>query len=315
MAKEIVEFTIAQSFADEGEYDVLLDNLTAKITIILVQNNSSLETVGGMITSGSGRVSLSSDPFGIANVTKIKIEFPKIISPKLDEKQINPILTSLAVKQECIRYVNRLIEIIRIHTKKYWVRYISEQDILGYISIQTDDDGKSSETMAMDFGSGLSFPIQVLEQKAIHDKILSSLKINQKISYDNNLFLDAIGYYYTRRFNTAVTIMYVSLEVAISNYIFTKLSQKDISDNDIRKIMKKILSSRISKIVDTHLKEHTGKSLKENNELWEKFEKIRNVRKSVVHPYPKILDQQEAYDTLTGIQEILGWLYQDIKID
>ena len=105
--------------------------------------------------------------------------------------------------------------------------------------------------------------------------------------------------------------MYVALEVAVSNYIVFKLTQKNIPEDEIRQIMKRVLKSRISKILDTHLKENTGKSLKENDELWEKFEKIRNTRKSVVHPYPKILDQKEAYDTLTGIQEILGWLYRD----
>jgi len=313
MAKETVEFTIPQVFADEGEYDILFDDMMVKITISLIQNNPSLENVGGMTVSasGSGRVSISSDPFGIANITKIKIEFPKIISPKLDEKEINPTNVSLTVKQECIKYVNRLIEIVRIHTCRYWLRYVSEQDILGYSSIQIDDNNKGTKTMGMDFGSGLSFPIKVLEQKQVHAEIFESLKINRKISYDQNLFLDAISYYYVRRFNTAVTIMYVALEVAVSNYIVFKLTQKNIPEDEIRQIMKRVLKSRISKILDTHLKENTGKSLKENDELWEKFEKIRNTRKSVVHPYPKILDQKEAYDTLTGIQEILGWLYRD----
>lgn len=315
MAKEIIEFTIPQAFADEGEYEVLLDDMTAKIAVELIQNDASLGNVGGMkvSTTGSGRVSFSLDSFGIANVTKITIEFPKIISSKLDENEINPKASSLAVKQECIRYVNRLIEVIRIYTKKYWLRYISEQDVLGYSSSQTDDNGKSSVTMSMDFGSGLSFPIQVLEQKGVHDKIIQSLKTNQKISYDNNLYLDAIGYYFTRRFNTAVSMMYVGLEVGISNYIIIKLMQKKIPEEEIGNIMKNVLKSRISKILDFHLKENTGKSLKENDELWKKFEKIRNVRKSVIHPYPKILSQQEAYETLTGIQEILGWFYQDQK--
>lgn len=317
MAKEIIEFTIPQAFADEGEYEVLLNDMTAKITVELIQNDASLGNVGGMnvSTTGSGRVSFSSDSFGIANVTKIIIEFPKIISSKLDEKEINPIVLSLVVKQECIRYVNRLIEVIRIHTKKYWLRYISEQDVLGYSSTQIDDNEKSFKTMIMDFGSGLSFPIQVLEQKGVHDKIIQSLKTNQKISYDSNLYLDAIGYYFTRRFNTAVAMMYVGLEVGISNYIIIKLKQKKIPKEEIDKIMRKVLRSGISKILDFHLKENTGKSLKENDKLWKKFEKIRDVRKSVIHPYPKILSQQEAYETLAEIQEILGWFYQDIKID
>lgn len=103
---------------DAGNYEVSMNNQVAKISIVLQQNKENLKNIGGMevhTTGEGGGLKLIPDPHGIANYSKVIIELPYSVNSQ-----------PLSIKQEYIRYINRLVEVVRNQTHAYWIQKVRE---------------------------------------------------------------------------------------------------------------------------------------------------------------------------------------------
>lgn len=293
-----VNFKLPMVIVDADEYEISLQDSIAKIVIKLEQNKENLKNITGMEVHTSGKgggVKLVPDPHGIANYSNITIEFP------FSDSQ------PLAIKQRCIEYLNRLIEVVRNQTHAYWIQKIHDRDMIGFDFILIDETGKEIEGMVM-FAMESGFPIPILDQSQIMDKIKGYLKTEKSITLHENLYLDSINYFVNGDYNESVIIMNIVLEVFVAERLYQKLISKG-TDNEIAKNkISNYFGKGLHKVMKNAFKDIEGRSLEDNTTLWEKFEQARKTRKHAIHPYTKKLLKKEAQDTIFNILEVMKWV-------
>jgi len=295
-------------FVDEGVYDVSLNGKTAKISIKLLQNFGGMKLLGFNIqTEGSGRISMNPDVHGVANYSQIEIELPYSIKSQ-EGITVNP-LSDNRLKKDYVSYLNRLIEIVRIHTNQYSIQKIKESDIVSPIEeIIIDENGKERYSMSMGI-SMRTFPVNSIEQSKVNEKILKSLLNETQITIHENLFLDAINYYVNGDFNQAVIVMNILLEVLVSEYLYQVLTSKGIKHAETKKKISNYFSGKFHKVMDKAFLETQKRSLKDNEILWKKFDESRRIRKNALHPFTKKLSEKEAFETMLKILEVIRWVF------
>lgn len=314
MPKTVVKFTLPFVTVEEGEYPVSISGKTAKITISFQQNLESFEKITKMkFHSSGGKVSLSRDPHGIANYTNVSIEFPYYYDVSKDGGfMTTEFSTTHPLKQDSIVYLNRLIEVIRWLTARYWIQRVKEQDILSFEYVRIDDEGKGKEGFASDYGASREFPLAVKEQSSVSNEILDILKNEQEIPLDQNLFLDSINYFVHGSFNEAVIIANVALEVLVSEHLFTRFITNGLSEEEASKKVEKMFSKQkkkgLLKILTSDFVDIGKKSLEDSPDLLEKFKNARDVRKNAIHPRIKKLKDDEARQTIETMMQIANWI-------
>ena len=311
MAKTVVEFTLPFVVVGEGQYTVQLNGKVAKITVIRVQNKGGMETVMGLASIGQGGLAMGQDLHGVMNVSKITIELPYILEAfesREEAKQVDPVAKSSILKKECISYMNRLIEVVRWKTRQYWIPSVAPRDILWWRCKMIDDSGKGKEETMMDFGKGISVPIQVTDQVVVINEIDRMLANEERVPLADNLYLDAINYFEAGRFNEAIIVMNVALETLVAGHLFVKLIRKDVRADEAVEQVSDMLSDKFHKVMTTHFKKVDGRSLQDDEELWKKFNSVRFTRKNVIHPRTKKLSEQEAREVMDNITEIVSWV-------
>lgn len=57
-----------------------------------------------------------------------------------------------------------------------------------------------------------------------------------------------------------------------------------------------------------HFKYADGRSLEDNDELWQRLLYIRARRKEAIHPWIKDIEREEAYNTLEHVRRLFLWV-------
>jgi hypothetical protein len=287
MHRTIVDFILPLTIAEEGTYNVKIEGKTAKITLALIQNRDVMDRITGMTSIGNVR--LMPDPHGIANKTKVNIEFPYAIGDLIKPKP--NMLSTSGIKQECIKYLNRLSEVVRYKTKRYWTPFVSGRDII-HINFQIlDEQGKGNNGFLSDAGQGFEINLQTQEELSVRTEILGMLEKELKIPSYENLALDSFNYYSMGQFNEAVILMNIALEELVKQFLFEKLMVKlNLPVEKAEKKIDQIFSHKkrggrtgMHKVMTVDFKEIDGRSLEEYPELWSKFNSVRTTRKNTMH--------------------------------
>lgn len=83
------------------------------------------------------------DPAGTVNISNIVIKFHDLNEEDVEEAMKEPDGIGDLMKEYCIQYLNRLIEVIRFTTHRYWIRRISGfyLDLMTYkLSVNTEKE-------------------------------------------------------------------------------------------------------------------------------------------------------------------------------
>ena len=129
MVKTIADLTLPFALLDNGTYDITIDGRTAIITITRENTISRQAQMMGItfVVPHGATMSMPNDFYGLVDITRIRIEFPFLIRPTRMRNKGDGTLEDLShdnhdnVQKASITYLNRLIEIIRWHTKKYFI--------------------------------------------------------------------------------------------------------------------------------------------------------------------------------------------------
>ena len=314
MTKTLVEFMVPSVFVDEGQYEVSLNGNVAKVSVSFIQNREVMNRITG--TQSVGKATMTPDTHGIANISKVAIELPygqDRLSEQIPGASIVSMLSMMrTVKLECILVLNRLIEVVRAATNRYWITSFSERDILGYTAKVVGDDGKGWELFSLDYGQGLAppLPLMTLEQPVVASQIAKALKEEREVPFDHTLILDSFNYFMTRRFNEAVILLNTALEVSIANYLVSKLIQDGASLEEATRKVRTIFGKRLHRVMKKHFKEVDGRSLESDAELWKRFNRARYMRANAMHSHARKLTEQEARDAMQDIAEVMQWVLQ-----
>jgi hypothetical protein len=225
------------------------------------------------------------------------------------ESQLSGIeLSESLIKQECVMDFNRLAEVVRYVSRQYWITSISLREIIELDVVIENDDGERTGVWSVDFENPLLFPLRTFEQRQVRLTVDRFLKSEIRVPLYESFFLDAVNYYETGKFNETVILANVALEELVIIYLYEKLTKKmslEKANPEIDRIKK---AKKFEKKMSVHFKSVGGRSLQDNDELWQKLLYVRARRKEAIHPRIKDIKREEAYNTLEYTISIFLWV-------
>jgi len=301
MNKTRVSFCLPFELVDEGEYSVSLDGRVATIKVsVISRSKEDFEKVTGMTyeTSGSGSVRITPDIHGVSVISEIHVEVPYYVDME-------------NCVSEVLRYLNRLVDVWRFATIKFWIPYVSDRDIFTVNWETIDDSGKGKRGFM--FGSAspsIIYSLKTCEANKVMDTIKELLSNEMKIPTYEILRLNARNHLVNGEYNLAVIEMNTALEVLVATFLAIKLREQRLSKEEIDNRLRKYLSDySLHKLLDKVLREVNGRSLKDSD-LWDDFEMARLARKNVIHPWVKVLRREDSEKVLLSIEQIMRWILQ-----
>ena len=301
MTKTRVSFCLPFELVDEGEYSVSLDGRIATIKVSAIpRSKEDFEKVTGMTyeTSGSGSVRITPDTRGVSVISQIHVEVPYYVD-------IENCLS------EVLRYLNRLVEVWRFATKKFWILYVSDKDVFTVNWEAIDNSGKGRRGFMFGSMRPAIYPLKIFEANKVMDTIEELLSNEMKIPVYEILRLNARNHFVNGEYNLAVIEMNTALEVLVATFLAIRLREQGLSKEEIDSRLRKYLSDfSLRKLLNKILREVNGRSLKDNSDLWKGFETARLTRKNVIHPWVKMLKREDAEKVLLSIEQIMRWILQ-----
>jgi hypothetical protein len=304
-------FNLLFRFVDEGTYNVpytwVHTKSLIKVQIKLEQSFSKSEQIAGfkIEKSGGSKVDTTVDEHGIINHTKVLLEFEDNKNylnnvDKYDLLQQMHIPLKLASQQ----VLNRLGQIVRVTTNNFWIRSVNLRDMFDF---RLYDKDTRIFMITFDPGHGYHFPgLNVLEQSKVKGEIEDALIPTWK-----DLYLDAINYFTIGRFNESVIIMNTALESFVAEHFYQKLQthpeliQK--KENAKEEVLD-IFGNKFHKVMEKYFGIIDGRSFKEQQDLWTKFNNARNTRRLAIHSFTRRISDEKAKEALDGIMEIINWI-------
>jgi hypothetical protein len=162
--------------------------------------------------------------------------------------------------------------------------------------------------------------IDTREESTVKDGILKMLEDEEEISLHDNLFLDSLNYFTTRRFRESVILSNTVLEVFVRNLIAERLKQEGQADQDIIRKVNKIFKGKFTNAMkESFFKDLDTDSLNKHP-IWKKFVRVRKKRTIAIHPYTTKhgrimykLEGNDAREVIHDIFHIIGWINQNYK--
>jgi len=329
MVKTIANLTLPFALLDNGTYNVSIDGKTALI-ILTRENTQSRQTqMMGMsfIAPPGATMTMPNDFYGLVDITRIKIEFPFLIRPTKMRDKGDGTLEDLShdnhvnVQKICLTFLNRLIEVIRWHTKRHWIHNLAGSDVYLNSFDLFDDNGRNvgGQIHGQPILTLFGLPNEDETQDAKKNQIQLSLESEEKVPVHDALYLDALHDFSQGRFNKAVMVINTALESATTEYLFQHLIKKGNSRDDAKKTIDKIISfgkkknkkSGFHKILTEDFKSVTGRSLEDESELWTGFNDARLKRKTTLHPYVGKLSEDQARKAIIDILNVMNWVLDE----
>jgi len=252
MQKTIVYLTLPFALLDDGTYNVSLDN--KKAIIILKRENTVSrqgQMMGGQFMVPQGAtMKMENDFYGLVDITRIKIELPFLIRSTTVRDKGDGTLEDIShdnhnnVQKVCLNYLNRLIEVIRWHTRRFWIHNLAGSDVYLNKFDLFDHDGRNvgGQEHLQPILTLFNLPNNSENQSNKQNQIKSSLESDERIPVHDSLYLDALHDFSQGRFNKAVMIINTGLESATTEYLLQQLIKNGMPRDDAKKKIDKILS-------------------------------------------------------------------------
>ncbi|MGI8833245.1 MAG: hypothetical protein ACR2IS_11495 [Nitrososphaeraceae archaeon] len=214
-----------------------------------------------------------------------------------------------ALKLACVQLLNKLGQIIRVTTNNFWIRSINLRDVFNFYVLNKNT---KQFILAMDPGQGYYFPnLKTIEQNKAKAEIEETLTADLPVPPWKELYLDAINYFTIGRYNESVIIMNIALESFVAEHFFQQLKENpDLiqkKENPKDEVLD-ILGHKFHKVMEKYFITIDGRSFKNQEELWTKFDDARTTRKYAVHSFTKMISHETAKRVLDNIMEIMDWI-------
>jgi len=314
MDRTIVELTIPFTFIAGGEYMVAVDGKICVISINIEQNHELATMIYRNIQFMGNVTSYPADYHGLFEISRIVMEFPYLIQPTNGDQ----LFTS--AETVCITYLNRLLNVVKYLTKKYWLSPLSPRDLF-INNVETVPD-KERPRKYQGIGPKFfnPFKLPITEQSQFKREIDQILLKEKTIPFFNSTFLESFNAFDTRRVKEAIILINAAFEGYVADFLKLRLIKKGYTENQAVKNVQRRFSREkgqqdcrrkrgLHKVLTIDFKDVIGKSLgSDDKDLWEKFVYARNKRKNAVHPYISQITEDDAYKTISHILEVMNWI-------
>ncbi len=329
MLKTIAYLTLPFALLDDGTYNVSLDNKKAKI--ILKRENTvsrQAQLMGGQFVVPQGAtIKMENDFYGLVNITRIRIELPFLIRSTNIQDRGDGTLEDIShdnhdnVQKICVNYFNRLIEVIRWHTRRFWIHNLAGSDVYLNKFELFDHDGRNvgGQEHLQPIFTLFNLPSNAENQSNKKNQINSSLESDERIPVHDTLYLDALYDFSQGKFNKAVMIINTGLESATTEYLLQQLIKNGMPKQDAKVKIDKFLKfgkkrngkTGFGKILTEDFNEVTCRSLEDEPKLWEGFKDARLKRKTTIHPYVGKLSEFEARKAINDVLNVINWVLEE----
>lgn len=292
---------LAYTFA-EGSYDITLYGKTVNISIKLVPTRGLKEVVSIMLAHLVNPNQMMEDiPVTLSHVT-IRLPYHLVNSDK-------DIEYSPKIAEECLKYLNRLIEVIRYCTGQYWIQRASFRDLFIQDIIEHNIDGSGRGLSLIQIPSGHEFKWEIRKESEARSQILEFLNDGQRtVPLSENLFLEALRLFNSSTFEQAIIIGNTSLEIFVDENMTKKYISTGMKYDDAKLQVDKLFGNTFHYVMKKSYFQGLSDSDRENHEVWKKFESVRKVRKEVIHPRVRRSSLEETRDVLQKIRDIKEWI-------
>jgi len=329
MVKTVVDLTFPFALLDNGTYNVSINDKTSIIKITRENTQSRQAQMMGMsfVAPPGATMRMPNDFYGLVDITRIRIEFPFLIHPTKVRDKGDGTLEDLShdnhvtVQRVCLVYLNRLIEVIRWHTKRHWIHNLAGSDVYLNKFDLFDDNGRNigGQIHGQPILTLFTLPSVTETQDSKKNQIDLSLESEERVPVHDALYLDALHDFSQGRFNKSIMAINTALESATTEYLFQQLIKNGDSESDAEKKIDKILSfgikrnrkSGFHKILTEDFKSITGRSLEDEPELWNRFKDARVKRKTTLHPHVGKLSEDTSRQAIVDVLNVMNWVLEE----
>jgi hypothetical protein len=305
MGETKVWLTIPFTFAYEGRYEVSIDKKIASIDISYVQNDEAVNQIMGIVAQGQRRL-MPDDPEGMANISNVIIKFPFEYSDAYLGTEGPEKLT--LIKHLCVKYLNRLREVIRYYTNRYWLRSLSPYHVNIYHLETYNDMRKGKQIYLLAPPSTNFLPLNVKEYSEVESLISEMLMNETPIMLPDKLYLDALNFFHFFSFAEAIISANVALEVFVWRHLFERFRSQGKNQDEAKTEVERIFEGKFHKVMKNQYFNNLNDESRKQDPIWKKLENVRNTRRTVVHPHTKIPSLEETKQVLLDINDIRIWV-------
>jgi hypothetical protein len=305
MERTKVSLIIPFTFAAEGRYQVSIDKTIASIEVTYVPNDEALNKITGIVSEGKRQI-MPSDPEGMVNISKVVIEFPFEYSAADLGSEGSEKYAS--IKEQCVTYLNRLQEVLRYCTNRYWLRSVSPYHLNIYNIESYDDMGKRKQTFLFAPPSAMFFLLAVRDHREAEPQISEMLMNETQVSLPDKLYLDALNFFHFFSFAEAIITANIALEVFVWGHLFERYRSQGKTEDEAKRKVDNVFGAKFRKIMKNEYFNNSESRLQ--HPIWQKLENVRDRRRSLVHPHTKIPSLEETKQVLLDIRDITSWVSQ-----
>ena len=281
--------------------------MIADIEITYVQSNEVFDKIKGIVSMGKSEL-VPDDPEGTVNISKVVLELPFQYSAPNDYENRN-LDGSGPIKEICVSYLNRLRDVIRFCTLKYWIRRISLQHLIIYKIETYDDIGKGGELLIfIEPPSSVFFPLTTKENREVESQIFEMLLSEKEISLAETLYSDSLNFFHFFSFREEIITANIALEVFVWTHWFEKYVAEGKSIDEADKLVSNLFDGGLQKAIRKSYFSNLDENSRNKHEVWTKLQNVRNLRKNVIHPTTKNPLPEETRQVLLDIPIITSWI-------
>lgn len=313
-----VRFTLPYSLPFDGEFDFdwAGDSFSVKVDNVQVFDVRSKKVTGFEIqTSGTGSVKVYG-PHGLSHLARVTTQFRA--SLELEDRQDLPLRVpdSDECREHACEAVNRLIETYREATGDFRVRRVMPQhDVLSLKVELVDEEGGGTTGWALGSKRRLTYPLSIRGFEEAKPMMEVLLRDQVRILVVKDYLHAARRFFEEREFALAVVLSNAVLELFWANLLRVGLETEGTPGEEARKKLRRWTTPTANKstltVLDEGLQQLWNRSVK--NELpllWGILYKARDLRKNVVHPWPKRPKAGETLRAMGAIEFAITWLVQ-----
>src|SRR5215218_5110851 len=184
-------------------------------------------------------------------------------------------------------YLNRLQEVIRYSTNRYWLRSVSPYHLNICYMERYDDLGKGTQTSLSAPPSANFFPLPVRKYSEVESQISEMLMNETTVSLPDKLYLDALNFFHFFSFAEAIITANIALDVFVWGYLLEKYRYEGKSEDESAKIIGNLFDDGLQKAIKKRYFNNFDDKSRDEHPIWKKLVNVRNRRKNVIHPHIK----------------------------
>ncbi len=213
------------------------------------------------------------------------------------------------IKKHSLTCLNRLIDVIRYCTRRYWIRTLREQDLFIY-KITREKNRNEEDEQVFSPPSGHTYPIQIFDENNVKPCISEMLQKRISLPLSLKLWLDGLSLYSSGRFNEAIINANISFEVFLDEYLSEQYKAAGKSDKEIEQLLAKDFKDGLHKLTRRQFFANQSHEELINNRdpIYLKFDNLRIKRTNAIHHRMRNVTMQEALQVLRESNDVVMWV-------